>query len=113
MGFAGLQFGAPSSGLDLTTLSTSGRREFLHILSAQDMKMVGFSAAVGDKGLGPAADIDRELDRLDHLMESAAAMGAPLLCLDAGPLPEPPAAARPRPAISPDLAGAILLPSMN
>lgn len=111
LGFDGLQYDAYSSALNIAELSGSARREFLRLLSAQERQLVGLRFEVGAKGFGPGADIDRILDRLDKVMESAAAMSAPLVCVDIGPLPAPPQVAKPRPRVTPEMAGLLILPS--
>ena len=55
--------------------------------------------------------MDRWVDQVDRVMETAAGLQAPLLCLDLGPLPAPAAVARERPAVRPDEAGLIFLPT--
>lgn len=110
-GFAGLQFEARTAALDISELSGTGRREFLGLLSAQDQQLAGFRADLGVKGFGIGADVDRELSRLTRAMEAAKGMAAPLLCVDLGPLPEPVEAAAPKPKVSPELAGLILIPT--
>jgi sugar phosphate isomerase/epimerase len=109
-GFAGLQFDASSTALRLPELSLSGRREFRHLLSAQDQQLVGLRHDLGSKGLGPGADVDRELSRLSKVMEAATGLGAPLVCVDLGPLPVPIQTETPKPKVTPDMAGLILLP---
>src|SRR5262245_3353478 len=78
-GFSGLQFDARSAALDIPALSTTGRREFLHVLSSQAQQLVGLRYDVGPKGIGPGADIDRELSTLQGVMEAAKGLGAPLV----------------------------------
>ena len=109
-GFEGLQFEATSSALDLTTLSSSGRREFRRLLSSQDQQLVGLREDVGVKGFGPGADVDRQISRLDRVMEAAAGLAAGLVCVDLGPLPNVAETAPPKPAVTPAQAGLILLP---
>jgi len=109
-GFGGLQFDATAPGLDLTGLTASGRREFRQVLSAQDEQLVGLRADIGAAGLGLGADIDRVISRLDKVMESAAGLGSPLVCVDLGPLPPAPVTKRERPAVTALQAGLILLP---
>lgn len=109
-GFAGIQFDAHSPGLDIPGLTASGRREFRHILSGQDEQLVGLRADLGPAGLGPGADVDRAISRLDQVMEASAALGSPLVCVDVGPLPPVPEVERERPAVTPLQAGLILLP---
>jgi len=113
-GIRGLQFDAVSSTLDLTQLSMSGRREFLRFLSQQERQFVGLRLSAGDRGVGKGADVDHVVDRLSKAMAAAVGMQAPLLCVDLGPLPAPPPApAAPRPSISAELAGALLLPDSS
>jgi sugar phosphate isomerase/epimerase len=110
-GFAGLQFDAIAKWLDLTELSVTGRREFRHVLASADQQLAGLRVELGHRGLGPGADIDRVLSRFDQVMDAARGLGAPLVCVDLGSLPEPaPVPAQGRPAISPEQAGLILLP---
>lgn len=110
-GFSGLLFDAQTTSLNLPDLSASGRREFRHVLSAQDQRLVGLRFDVGPKGLGPGADVDRAAARLDRAMEAAAGLGAPLVCAELGPLPQPLPEARPqKPKVTPEQAGLILLP---
>src|SRR5688572_24127236 len=104
-GFSGLQFEAYSNALDIPDLSVSGRREFLRLLSAQDQQLVGLRWEPGPKGLGPGADVDQAISRLDRVMEAAAGLAAPLVCVDLGPLPEPAAAPQPKPAVTQGQAG--------
>lgn len=110
-GFSGLLFDAYSSALNIPDLSASGRREFRQVLSAQDQHLVGLRWDAGPKGLSPGADVDQVLSRLDRVMEAAAGLLSPLVCADLGPLPEPPPDAKPKPAVTPDQAGLIFLPT--
>jgi sugar phosphate isomerase/epimerase len=111
IGFAGLLFDAYSTELTITDLSATGRREFRHILSAQDRQPVGFRVDVGLKGFGPGADVDRLLSQFDKVMEVAASMAAPLLCVETGPLPEAPVRPAVKPKITAEQAGLILIPT--
>jgi sugar phosphate isomerase/epimerase len=110
MGFAGLQFDAYGSALRIPDLSATGRREFLHVLSNQSQQLVGLRADAGPKGLGPGADVDRLIKGFDRAMEAAKALAAPLISVDLGPLPEPPRRAQPKPKVTQQQAGLILLP---
>ena len=110
-GFAGLQFEARTAALDIPELSGTGLREFLRLLTAQDQQLVGLRVDLGIRGFGPGADVDRELSRLTRVMEAAKGLASPLVCVDVGRLPEPVEAAPPKPKISPELAGLILLPT--
>ena len=109
-GFAGMQFDAFSAALDVTSLSQTGRREFRHLLSAGDQQLIALRVDVGPKGFGPGADVDRLLSRFEQVMETAKGLGAPLVCVEIGPLPEPVAPTKPRAKITPEQAGLILLP---
>ncbi len=109
-GFAGIHFDAKSPDIDLTALSQSGRREFRQIVAAQQLQLIGLNVSLGPKGLGASADLDHILDRLRKIIETAAGLAAPLICLDIGPLPEPPRIAPQRPAIAPQQAGLLILP---
>lgn len=109
-GFRGLLFDAYSAPLNIPDLSASGRREFRHLLSAQDLQLVALRFDAGNRGLAPGADVDQVVARLDRVMEAAAGLLSPLVCVDLGPLPEPPRQAKPRPKVTPQQAGLILLP---
>src|SRR4051794_27745876 len=73
-GFSGLLFDAFSSSLNIPDLSASGRREFRTVLSAQDQQLVGLRWDTGPHGVGPGADVDQALSRLDRVMEAAAGL---------------------------------------
>ena len=112
MGFNGLQFDAASDALDLMALSASGRREFRRLLSAQEQQLVGLRFDLGAKGFGPGADVDRLLARLGLVMDAAAGLSAPLVCLDVGPLPPVPRTPVRKAKVTSEQAGLILLPEM-
>jgi sugar phosphate isomerase/epimerase len=112
-GFDGLQFDAFSPSLDLTALSQTGRREFRHVLSGNDQQLIGLRVDVGPKGFGPGADIDRLLGQFDKVMDAAKGLGAPLVAVEVGPLPEPAAAPKPKPRIDPAQAGLIIIPTLE
>jgi sugar phosphate isomerase/epimerase len=82
-------------------------------LSARGQQLVGLREEVGVKGFTPGADVDRQLSRLDRVMEAAAGLAALLVCVDLGPLPAVPAVAAPRPKVSQVQAGLILLPESS
>jgi len=109
--FAGVLFDALSPSLDLTDLSTTGRREFRHAITSQDVQLIGLRADAGPKGFGPGADVDRTLSRLDRVFEAAAGLQSPLVCVDLGPLPAPAMQARPKPKVKPEEAGLIIIPT--
>jgi hypothetical protein len=112
LGFQGLLFDAFSASFNIPDLTGSGRREFSRLLSSQNQQLVGLRGELGPRGLGPGADVDRILSKFDQLLEAAAGLSAPLACVDLGPLPAPPATAKPKPNITPDQAGLILLPNV-
>jgi sugar phosphate isomerase/epimerase len=109
-GFHGLQFDAFAPEFNLTDLSHTGRREFRRILSSSDQQLVGLRVDVGPKGFGPGADIDRLLSQFERVMEAAKGLDAPLVCVEAGPLPEPAAAPKPLAPVTPQQAGLIIIP---
>jgi sugar phosphate isomerase/epimerase len=109
-GFGGLQFDARTASLDIPELSGTGRREFLQVLSSQGQQLVGLRYDVGRKGLGPGADVDRELSNLQRVMEAAKGLGTPLVSVDVGPLPAPAVTELAKPEVTAQLAGLILLP---
>ncbi len=113
LGFSGVQFDSRTPALDLTALSGTGRREFLHLLSSQGQQLVALRTTVGPRGLGPDADVDQELDNLRKIIEAAAALSVRLICIDVGQLWEPPPEVAPRPQITPEQAGIILIPAMQ
>jgi sugar phosphate isomerase/epimerase len=109
-GVSGLLFDARTRSLDFTDLSNTGTREFVHVLSAQGQQLVGLRHDAGAKGFGFKSDIDRELSRLQRVMEAAKKLGAPVVCVDIGPLPAPARTEPVKPKVTPELAGMILLP---
>jgi sugar phosphate isomerase/epimerase len=110
-GFGGLVFDAYSAALNLPELSSSGRREFRRLLSAEAQPLVAVQCDLGAKGFGPGADVERELSHLDRAMEVAAELGAGCVCVELGPLPPAPIRAKPKPAVTREQAGLIILPA--
>jgi sugar phosphate isomerase/epimerase len=110
LGFNGLQFDGRSSSVDLTQLSGSGRREFRRMLAGLDQQLIGLRADAGKSGFGPSADVDRAISAIDSIMEAATGLGAPLVCVDIGPLPAAPRTKTAKPKVTPGMAGLILLP---
>jgi sugar phosphate isomerase/epimerase len=109
-GFTGLQLDVYTDAMRLPDLTASGRRGFRTLLSRQDQELASLRVELGPKGFGVGADVDRLLFNLDRAMETAAGLAAPLLCVDLGPLPEPPREASPKSNVTPQQAGLILLP---
>jgi len=113
MGANGLLFDAFAGPLHLTKLSATGRREVRQILAGQDQAMVGLQADIGGIGLNIGADVDRIVAQFKQMLETAAGLVSPLVCVDIGPLPEPAIIKKPRPDITPAMAGRILLADLN
>jgi sugar phosphate isomerase/epimerase len=111
VGVAGIEFDAYSPAVSLPDLTQSGRREFRRVLSGQSLELIGLRADLGNSGLGPGADIDRALARVERAMDAAAGLAAPLVCVDLGPLPEPARAAPRKPKVNPAEAGLIIIPT--
>jgi sugar phosphate isomerase/epimerase len=111
MEFGGVLFNAYAPSFSIPDLSQTGRREFRHILSAQQVELIGLRGDLGAKGFGPGADVDRLIHQIDRAMEGAAGLGSPLLCLDLGPLPEPQREKLVKPTITPEQAGLLILPT--
>ncbi len=111
--FSGVQFAGYSPSLDVPDLSASGRREFRNMVSGENVRLIGLTADLGPRGFGPGADVDRLLDRLDKLLEAAKGLAAPLLCVEVGPLPPPPPDDRPKPKVTPEMAGLLVLPDSS
>src|SRR6476660_8088319 len=80
-GFSGLVFDAHSQRLNLTELSESGKRDFRHLLAAQNVQLAALAVDLGAKGIGPGADVDRIIARLATVMETAVALGTRLLTI--------------------------------
>jgi sugar phosphate isomerase/epimerase len=109
-GFDGLLFPAYSTAINLPELSTTGRREFRHVLIAQNQQLVALQFDAGPKGFGAGSDIDQLLSRLDRVLDAARELGAVCVCTDLGPLPPPEQARKPKPNVTQEQAGLILLP---
>jgi sugar phosphate isomerase/epimerase len=110
-GFAGVQLDWRSEQLDVTTLSNSGRRELRALLRSSDLGLVGLRIDLGNKGIGPDADVDAVLARLDRVLQAAVELGAPLVCVDLGPLPSPPQQLAAKPFTPQQEGGLIIIPS--
>jgi sugar phosphate isomerase/epimerase len=92
-GFAAIQMSPRLGGLDLLTLSQSGKRELRSILRAEALELVGLRLDLGGKGLGPGADIDAAIDGIEKVLVAAAGLQSPMVCVDIGPVPAEAAAA--------------------
>jgi len=108
--FQGVLLDAMIAGEDLSTLSQSAKREVAHIVSSNDLELVGLRATIDRTGLNRSADIDQQIDRIDRAMQGAKGLQAPLVCVDLRQLPQVAAPPKPTRKISSDLAGLILLP---
>lgn len=109
-GFSGIAFNSILGPLDLTTLSDTGIREFQHLLTNHHLELVALCSATGPAGLGPDADLDQLLSRLDAVMQLAVKLGTPLVSLDVGLLPSAPKPRRTPATITPAQAGLIFIP---
>jgi len=109
-GFGGILFDAYALGVSIPDLSLTGRREFRHMLAAQDQQLVGLRVDIGAKGISAGADADRVVARVDRVMEAAAGLSCRLVCLDLGPLPRAPRKLETRRTITRDEAGVIIVP---
>lgn len=113
LGFDGLLFNAFGPRLNIPDLSASGRREFRHALSSQNQSLVGLRVDLPVKGFSIGADVDRQINRIAKTIDAAAGLMAPLVCIDLGPLPAPPSKQKPKPKISQQQAGLILIPTTD
>ena len=99
--------------VDLTQLSHTGYREVSNLVRSNDLTIVGLRATLDRKGLGVKADLDRQVAVIDRAMDAAVKLLAPLVCVDLLALPQPPMQTKPKPKISPEQAGLILIPSLE
>ncbi len=109
-GFHGVQLDAGSRMLNLTELSSSGRRDVRRLLASVDLQLTSIRVDFAGAGLGPAADTDRALDRVDLILNAAAELACPVVCIDLGRLPPVQRVARPRPKVTAADAGLLILP---
>ncbi len=106
LGFGGLFLDADR----LADLSATGQREVRHVLSSNDQHLVGLCCDLTGRGFLAGADVDRQLSRLDRAMDAARKLVAPVVCVDLGPLPNPPPGPPAPPKAKPDpLAGGMLI----
>ena len=113
MGFSGVQLPLEWAGVNLAKLSGSGQREVRQLLGAHEQQLVSIQVDLGTHGLGPSADVDQQLSRLDDAMKAARGLGAGVVCVDLGDLPQPAAEAKPAPRVTPAMAGLIILPGTD
>jgi sugar phosphate isomerase/epimerase len=112
LGFAALQLDVRLGDLDLTELSQSGRREVRSVLRSSDLDLAGLRLDLGARGLGPGADIDAALDRVEKILEVSSGLQCSLVCVELGPLPHPPPSEKSKARISAAMAGDIIVPSI-
>ena len=107
---AGLQVDAITRALDLTSLSTTGFREIARLFSSHNLRLIAVRCETGSEGFGPKSDTDRLLDRADGVLRSAAALGCESVCVDLGRLPPASVVHKPRPKVTKEMAGLLILP---
>lgn len=112
-GFSGVQLDATSRMIDLSDLSSSARREIRHLFSTHQLQLCSIRLEYGPSGLGPEADVDQCLDRTDVILNAASELGANVVCIDLGRLPPVQKTVSPRPRITPDMAGLIIVPEIS
>jgi sugar phosphate isomerase/epimerase len=111
LGCEGVVLAARSRSLDLTQLSDTGAGEVRHVLSSHGQQLVGLSHTLEPAGLSPQADLDRELSRFKSVLRLSGTLLRPMVLIDLGALPPPPVAPEPpRPRVTQEQAGLILLP---
>lgn len=113
LGVEGLEIPAYTARMRLPDLSATGRREFRHIIAAQQRELAALHVDCGPRGLGPGADVDRVINGVDKAMEITRSLGAAVLTVEVGPLPEPPRITPPKPRVTQDMAGLIIIPSLD
>jgi len=111
--FSGLVVPSRTAAVDLTELSKTGSREYRHIVSSFDLQLVAIECTLGKDGFSLKSDIDRSLSRLSKVITAAVELGLAMVCLDLGPLPIPPLGEKPKPKISPEQAGLIIIPELK
>lgn len=118
-GYRGLVFNC-YGGVDLTELSDTGRREWLRGATRRGAKLTALQIDIGRNGMGPGrnglmpgVDVERQLLRIRNAITVTAQLKAGLLCIELGQVPRASAAAASKPAITPDLAGAIIIPTTS
>jgi sugar phosphate isomerase/epimerase len=109
-GFGGMQLDAGSRMLDLADLSSSARREIRHLFSTANLQLTSIRLDYGASGLGVGTDVDRLLDRTDAILNAAAELVVPVVCIDLGRLPPVQRATKPRPKVTQEMAGLLILP---
>lgn len=110
LGFGGLQVDARTQTLNLTTFSTSAYRELRHLFASHDQNLVALRCETGPEGFGPRSDTDKMLDRADGVLRAAAALGCESVCMDLGRLPPAPRVSKPKPKVTKEMAGLLILP---
>jgi sugar phosphate isomerase/epimerase len=84
IGVCGLQLDVRGGGLDLTSLSHSGRREVRTVLSGAGVALTSLRADLGARGFSPKSDFDAAIDRLEQAMTAAQGLGCGLVCAEVG-----------------------------
>lgn len=91
MGVAGVQVNA-AGDLAPTSLSQTGRREFLHVLRADNLELAALACLLRH-GLDVAAGQEARIDHVKRVMSLSFDLGARLVLIQAGRIPEDPNAA--------------------
>ncbi|MBC7784962.1 MAG: sugar phosphate isomerase/epimerase [Burkholderiales bacterium] len=109
-GFDGVQLDDASRSPHLASLSSSGRREVRNLLHTYNLQLTGIRVDLGADGLGPTVDVDQALDRIDRTFAAAAELACPLVCIDLGRLPPAQRIVKPKPKVTAQMLGVLILP---
>src|SRR5262249_30896312 len=104
---------AYTARMRLPDLSATGRREFRHVLAGQQRELVAVHVDCGPRGLGPGADVDRGINGVDRAVGGARGVGAAGVAVEGGPRTESARDAKPKPKVTQEMAGLILIPSLE
>ena len=98
LGFAGLLLDATSPAVRAMKSSATAAREVRHVLSSAEQRPVAVRADLTGRGLLAGADVTRALSSAESAMDAARKLAGPgvtgsavpVVCIDLGPLPNPP-----------------------
>ncbi len=108
-GFDGIQLDAAGQEPKLADLSTTGRKEVRRFLASQNLSLISVRIDPLDN-LGIKGDADKALDRIDKYLNVAADLGVPVVSIDLGRLPPAQRVIKPKPKVTPAMAGLLILP---